>query len=212
MEGFDMSDVQCWVVGITDAIDRLVPDERITLDLDSLRSCINDHVVRTVFPLTEDCVPETTRTLSLAVVADATFKPGREAVLFDGTIFVNPEQYLLLRKTDSRVLSRHYWKCVNLDGDIDATYTIVHIAMVREELHMWLPLKTSALPRRPLGANVASAWHVQNTTRSLQREPRCVIRAHHNRQSNGLELETTNEQNLYSGTGSIRSLRIFVVS
>jgi hypothetical protein len=199
MEGFDMSDVQSWVVGITDAIDRLVPDERITLDLDSLRSCINDHVVQTVFPLTEDCVPETTRTLSLAV-------------LFDGTIFVHPEQYLLLRKTDSRVLSRHYWKCVNLDGDIDATYTIAHIVMVREELHMWLPLRTSAPPRRPLGANVASAWHVQNTTRSLQREPRCVIRAHHNRQSNGLELETTNEQNLYSGTGSIRSLRIFVVS
>jgi hypothetical protein len=90
MEGFDMSDVQSWVVGVTDALDHLVPDERITLDLDSLRKCINDHVVQTVFPLTEDCVPETTRTLSLAVVADATFRPGKEAVLFDGTIFVNP--------------------------------------------------------------------------------------------------------------------------
>jgi len=81
MEDFDMSDVQSWVVGVTDALDRLVPDERTILDLDTLRSCIKDHVVQTVFPLTEDCVPETTRTLSLAVVADATFKPGKEAVL-----------------------------------------------------------------------------------------------------------------------------------
>ena len=81
MEDFDMSDVQSWVVGVTDALDRLVPDERTILDLDTLRSCIKDHVVQTVFPLTEDCVPETTRTLSLAVVADATFRPGKEAVL-----------------------------------------------------------------------------------------------------------------------------------
>jgi len=42
--------------------------EHITLDLDALRSCIKDHVVQTVFPLTEDCVPETTKTLSLAVL------------------------------------------------------------------------------------------------------------------------------------------------
>jgi hypothetical protein len=152
MDGFDMSDVQCWVVGITDAIDRLVPDERTILDLDALRSCIKDHVVQTVFPLTEDCVPETTRTLSLVVVADATFKPGKEAVLFDGTIFVNSEQYLLLRKTDSRVLSRHYWKCVNLDGDINATYTIAMIAMVREELHIQLTLQLEFVFGAPTAA------------------------------------------------------------